>query len=118
MVVMAPMSRSINHKGLALLALTGERISASHALSIGLISEVVPKSTLMERASRICQSIAHQGPNALKATKAALLELSEREFESVIQELADTSALVSLGTEATEGILAFSEKRAPSWKKQ
>ncbi len=117
MVVMAPISRSINNKGLALLALTGERINASRALAIGLISEVVPKATLMERAMEVCQTISKQGPHAVRATKAALLDLTERDFDSVIHELADTSALVSLGAEATEGIKAFSEKRPPAWKK-
>lgn len=116
MVVMAPISRSIHTRGLSLLALTGERIDAARALALGLISEVVPKASLTTRAREVCQTITKQGPDAIKATKAAMLELSERDFDSVIHELADTSAIVSLGAEASEGIRAFTEKRSPAWK--
>jgi methylglutaconyl-CoA hydratase len=116
MVVMAPIARAVGHKNTARLALTAERINASHALHIGLISEIVPKADLHMRARSICDTISLQGPAAIQATKAALQEVPERDYPSFMHELADRSALVSLSAEALEGIQAFTEKRPATWR--
>lgn len=118
MVVMAPIMRAIGPKRTAHLALTGERITATQALSYGLINEVVSKSDLKKRTAALCESIVTQGPAAVRATKAALLDVAEREYPAFMHELADRSALLSVGDEACEGIVAFSEKRAPNWRPQ
>jgi methylglutaconyl-CoA hydratase len=116
MVVMAPLARAIGPKRLAQLVFTAERISSAQALAYGLISEVVPKNDLSVRARELCKTICSRGPGALQAAKAALLEVTERDYLSFMRELADRSALVSLSDEAAEGIKAFTEKRSPSWR--
>jgi enoyl-CoA hydratase/carnithine racemase len=117
MVVMAPLSRVVQKKALAHLLLTGERISSARALQIGLVSSVHPKASLTTEAHNVCKKLMKQGPNALKASKAALLEVSERDYLPFLHELADRSALLSLGAEASEGLTAFTQKREPSWRK-
>jgi enoyl-CoA hydratase/carnithine racemase len=116
MVVMAPLSRTIPRKALSLMALTGERLSAVQALAAGLVTMVVPKSELAARVHTICRTIQAQGPDAVRATKATLRDLAKHSGQPLIDELADRSALLSLGAEAAEGIAAFQEKRAPSWR--
>jgi methylglutaconyl-CoA hydratase len=116
MVVMSPLSRTIPGKALSFMALTGERISASQALSVGLITTIVAKSELATRVHTICRAIQNQGPDAVRATKATLRDLSSTATEPSLYELADRSALLSLGAEAAEGISAFQAKRSPSWR--
>src|SRR6202030_3123679 len=56
-------------RGAALkLLLTGAIIDAAEALRIGLVDEVVPAATLMERAEALGGEIAAQGPLAIAET--------------------------------------------------
>ncbi len=116
MVVLAPIARAIGHKRLARLAFTADRITAAQALSYGLISEVVPKKDLSARTRELCNTICSRGPGAIQAAKAALGEVTQRDYLLVLPELADRSALVSISEEACEGMQAFMEKRPPSWR--
>lgn len=116
MVVMAPLSRVVSKKALTHMVMTGERISASRALDIGLVSAVYPKQSLEAETKTLAKKLLKQGPNALKASKQALLDVSEGGYLSLLEELADRSALLSLGAEAEEGLAAFTQKRDPVWR--
>jgi len=116
LVVTAPLSQTVSPRGLDFLALSGERIGASEALRIGLITKIAPKESALEEALTLCKTIATRGPGAVQAAKTALRDLRTSCSTTGIYELADRSALVSLGDEATEGIRAFTEKRDPAWK--
>jgi methylglutaconyl-CoA hydratase len=117
LVVMAPMSRLVGKKALAHLLLTGERISAQRALEIGLVTSVHSKGSLDNVAKDLCEKLMRQGPEALKASKQGLLEVTEKDYRVAIREFADRSALLSIGPEASEGLLAFTQKREPSWRR-
>ena len=117
MVVMAPLSRVVGKKALTHLVMTGERISAKRALEIGLVTSVHTKASLDAETDSLCKKLIKQGPQALKASKQALLDVTERDYLPFLHELADRSALLSLGGEATEGLTAFTEKREPLWRK-
>lgn len=116
MVVMSPLSATLSPRLLSYLALTGERISAPEACSAGLVTRVVPKAQLADEAAALCKTICQRAPQAVRASKAALRDIPSSDRSTFIFELADRSALVSLGAEAAEGIAAFSAKRAPAWK--
>jgi enoyl-CoA hydratase/carnithine racemase len=83
---------------------------------MGLINKITSKESALNDATVLCQTIAQRGPNAVRATKAALRDARRNPKEAFIFELADRSALVSLSDEADEGIKAFTEKRAPLWR--
>jgi methylglutaconyl-CoA hydratase len=117
MVVMSPLEAVVDPRMLSYLALTGERISATEACKAGLITRVIAKDSLNAEAQAVCATIRQRGPIAVRATKAALRDIPLRSRDAYILELADRSALISLGAEAAEGIAAFQEKRAPAWKK-
>ncbi len=116
MVVMAPLLRTIGFRAVSALALTGERISAAEALRVGLVSKIMPKANLDRAVSELCTTIASNGPHAVRATKKALADLAESRSLTFMGELADRSSLVSLSSEALEGIAAFREKRTAKWK--
>jgi methylglutaconyl-CoA hydratase len=116
LVVTAPLTQSMTARGLAHVALSGERINAAEALRIGLVTRIVPKDSALSEALALCTTISQRGPAAVRATKTALLDARRNSSDTYIFELADRSALVSLSDEASEGIKAFTEKRAPTWK--
>jgi methylglutaconyl-CoA hydratase len=115
MVVTYPLSLVMTPRTLSYIALSGERISATQAREAGLVTRVVPRAALASEAQALCATIAKRGPNAVRATKQTIRELLSARGEKVMGELADRSALVSIGAEASEGITAFTEKRAPRW---
>jgi methylglutaconyl-CoA hydratase len=116
MVVMSPLAATLSPRLLSYLALTGERISATEACNAGLVTRIVPKDKLADEVEALCKTICRRGPQAVRATKTALRDIPLKDRSTFIFELADRSALVSLGAEATEGIEAFTAKRAPAWK--
>jgi E-phenylitaconyl-CoA hydratase len=54
-----------------------ERITAETALRIGLVTEVVPRDGLRERAREIARSIAQRNPKAIQGTVRAIWESLE-----------------------------------------
>jgi enoyl-CoA hydratase/carnithine racemase len=116
MVVLAPLRQRVAPGVLRLMAIRGERINAQRALEAGLVSQVVAKEQLESLIKTLCEGIIAQGPQAVRATKSALRDIQGVNLHEQMLDLADRSALVSIGDEAVEGIAAFREKRAPSWK--
>ena len=64
------------------LILTGRKITASEALSMGLVNKVVPRRQLMDEALGLAETLASNPPKALKAAKALINSSSyEKEAE-------------------------------------
>jgi enoyl-CoA hydratase len=97
------------------VALTGELIDAQRAASWGLVNRVVPATELLEVALGLAQTIAANGPLAIRMTKdlvrRAVLDDPRRGWATP-EEL--TSIFAS--EDAQEGAMAFLEKRPASWK--
>ena len=69
------------------LALMGseERITAQTALRIGLVTEVVPRPKLRDRARAIAQSIAARNPKAIQGTVRAIWESLDMTRSTALQ---------------------------------
>ena len=98
------------------MILTGETISASEALRIGLVSKVVPQNELMPLAKSMARSMAAQSPLALSAAKEAVNKGMELTLEQGLRLEADLYFLLHTTEDRTEGIKAFLEKRPPKFK--
>lgn len=100
------------------LALLGvhERMSAERAREIGLVSEVVPRAELRERAAWAAQVIADSPALAIQGTMRALwtaLEMSRS------QALAVANLFTRIGSDATafkEGQERFASGERPKWR--
>ena len=68
------------------MMLTGRAIDAQTALSIGLVSRVVPYARLMDEALAVAGTIAKLDPFAVKAAKAATLRSFRRDLDADIEE--------------------------------
>ncbi|EKF25044.1 enoyl-CoA hydratase/isomerase family protein [Mycolicibacterium hassiacum DSM 44199] len=64
---------------------TEERITAATALRIGLVSEVVPRERLWERAAQIAAAIAARNPTAIQGSVRAIWESLDMTRSTALQ---------------------------------
>ena len=98
------------------MILCGERIKAAKAEQIGLVEEVVPTGTALDRAMALAEQVGEQSPISVTACKKLIH--SARDI-CISQGLVDERAVfvVLFSTEdQREGVNAFLEKRKPVWK--
>lgn len=98
--------------------LTAERFSATEALHLGLIHEIVETNTLEKRLHYFIDLLESNGPQALKNTKTLIHTLTSPQQASVdpIAYTAHLLATTRRSKEAAEGLAAFLEKRKPQWQ--
>jgi methylglutaconyl-CoA hydratase len=90
------------------LFLTGERFDAATALQAGLVHEVA--ADLDEAVARVLGDLLAGGPEAVRAAKRLVRERPEGTDTARIAAERRTS------DEGQEGLRAFLEKRAPTWR--
>jgi naphthoate synthase len=92
------------------------RYSASQALAMGLVNEVVPLAELEATTVAWCREMLALSPMALRCMKAAFN--AETDGMAGIQELAgNTTLLFYMTEEAQEGREAFKERRPPDFSR-
>lgn len=97
------------------MALTGERIGAEQAQCIGLVSELVEPTALLDRALALAQTIAANAPLAVQAIKKLSRQTSHLS-EADAQQLTELTWGVLRDTEdRIEGRKAFADKRPPTY---
>jgi len=101
---------------------TGEPITSTEALNLGLINQVVPdgeKDAALEAAIALARRITVNAPLAVQASKrvaigadAGVVAVDEPGWSRTMREVATVFAT----EDAKEGPLAFAQKRSPVWK--
>jgi enoyl-CoA hydratase/carnithine racemase len=93
-----------------------ERMSAQRAYELGLITEVVKKEALRDRAWELADIVNRNAPLAVRGTRLAIRKgLSLPVYEAEL--LAESYRMrVAQTRDAQEGPKAFLEKRKPDWK--
>ncbi|BBZ51220.1 enoyl-CoA hydratase family protein [Mycobacterium heidelbergense] len=93
--------------------LTGETFNAARAAEIGLVTMAV--DDVEATVAKLVADVSRGSPQGLAASKAlttaAVLEAFDRDAERLTEE----SARLFVSDEAREGMLAFLQKRPPSW---
>ena len=110
--------RKIPAEAVMRMALVGrhERMSATRAHQLGMISEIVdPPERLREAAQELAEKIARNSPAAMAATKRALWGALELGLTDACK--AGAQELVSMWghPDQLEGPASFAEKREPVW---
>lgn len=91
------------------LLLTGETVSASEALKLGLVDEVVPAAALLDRAQALAKQIAANGPIAVRCCIEAV-------HRGDLSAEAALFGKVCATDDMKEGTRAFLEKRSPRFE--
>ncbi|MCX7975360.1 MAG: enoyl-CoA hydratase-related protein [Candidatus Aminicenantes bacterium] len=106
-------------KGRALeVILSGRMVTASEALSWGLVNRVVPTERLMEEAENLAKEIIKNGPLALGLAIEAINRGLDRPLEEALEIEAEIFGQVCATEDAREGTAAFLEKRPPRFRGQ
>ena len=98
------------------MLLTGEMIGADTALEFGLVNRVVPREALAETVSDLARTISAKSPLSVKLGKAAVTKQAGMGLADAYDCAARAMVENMLAGDAEEGISAFLEKRAPSWR--
>jgi methylglutaconyl-CoA hydratase len=98
------------------LFLTGERFGGERALGIGLVSEVVAdESALGERVDALLGEILSAGPEATRNAKAVIRDQRGLPRTESLRLTVERAARQRVSPEGQEGLVAFLDKRPPSW---
>jgi enoyl-CoA hydratase len=98
------------------MLLTGEIITATEALEIGLVGRLAPAGELAGEARKLAETVAAKGPLALRYLKEAVLKGLDMTLEQGLRLEADLYFLLHTTADRTEGITAFREKREPEFR--
>ncbi|MEO1092405.1 MAG: enoyl-CoA hydratase-related protein [Pseudomonadota bacterium] len=108
--------RAVGARAARRLFLTGERISAARAQSLGLVHDVVPAAALDGAVATVVDDLRKGAPGALTEAKRLVETLANDPADDArLDEATHLIARVRAGAEAREGLSAFLEKRPPDW---
>jgi enoyl-CoA hydratase len=98
------------------MILTGRMIGAREALGLGLVARVVAREAWLDEARRVAGDIAAKGPIAARLAKEAVDQAFEMPLSAGVEFERRAFYLARASEDATEGLTAFVEKRAPDFK--
>jgi methylglutaconyl-CoA hydratase len=102
----------LSPRAAAELFLTGEVFDGSRAAAVGLVNLAVDVDKIDATVNAWCASLVRGAPKALTATKNLL---AQKPGIADLGELAVLSLEFFGSAEGREGVMAFREKRDPSW---
>lgn len=96
--------------------LTADEFDATEAHRIGIVQEIVPTGTQLERAIEIAEQIAELAPLAVQETKAASRRYVVEGFDAAVAALGPTQQRLLASDDAKEGVQSFIERRSAVFK--
>ena len=115
---MVALTRAVGRKQAMQMLLTGDRVSASDAVAIGLINKAVPSDQLDEAVRELAGKIVESSPNIVSLGKEAFyrqVSVPQRDAYKYASEVMTFNATMA---DAQEGISAFLDKRKPNWPRR
>jgi enoyl-CoA hydratase len=97
------------------MLMTGDPIPAREAHRLGMVTELHPRTELMDAALRIAERIARNSPTAVQAVKRAVRTGDAQPVEQAIATMMDAHWRSAVHPDRVEGIGAFNEGREPTF---
>jgi enoyl-CoA hydratase len=96
--------------------LTGERIDANTALSMGLVHKVVAPEQVPSECEKLASLLCQKSPFAISLALQAINSGSEIDLENGLDFETALTAIATASQDAREGLQAMQSKRPPSFK--
>jgi dehydration protein DpgD len=96
--------------------LTGRRMTADHALELGLVNEVVSFARLDQAVAEWTSDLLRSAPLSVRAIKEAVYRSLDMPLEQAFTTRFRWEDQRMLSQDAVEGPRAFAEKRQPVWR--
>jgi enoyl-CoA hydratase len=109
------LSRLVGRDRAMELVLTGRHVSAAEALSMGLVTRVVPAASLMDEALAFATELASKAPLAVRYAMEAINRGVDMPFEQACAYEAALFGLATATADMREGTRAFLVKRKPTF---
>lgn len=94
------------------MSLLREIYSASTALELGLVTEVVPADTFDERVGAVVTALAEGAPLAMRSTIRLMRRAANQSLDQSLEDAAAAVNYVNHSADVSEGIAAFMQRRA------
>jgi methylglutaconyl-CoA hydratase len=105
----------IGEKKAKALLLSGRVLNAEEALSMGLVTEVVPEGELIERVHSLAASLLKNSPESMSAVKKLLSGFAKERLDRDLTRAMRWNEKIRNSPDFKEGLRAFLEKRDPVW---
>jgi methylglutaconyl-CoA hydratase len=97
------------------LLLSGRILDAQEALSLGLITEVVPEGALFARVEALAALLLKNSPESMSAVKKLLSGYAKERLDRDLARAMRWNEKIRNSADFREGLSAFLEKRDPVW---
>jgi enoyl-CoA hydratase len=97
------------------MLLTGERINAERAWSLGLVNELAADGEALEGALDLARRICLNSPNSVRATLTAVQATTDAQDEAGWEATSVGLSKILDSADMREGVEAFMQKRTPNW---
>jgi enoyl-CoA hydratase len=98
------------------LILTGDRLDARRAASLGLVNRIVPDGGALRAAIVLGDQIASNAPLAVVGSKQVVTQSRHWPYEERFSRQQSIAEPIFASEDAREGATAFAEKRIPVWR--
>ncbi|KIL47463.1 enoyl-CoA hydratase-related protein [Jeotgalibacillus campisalis] len=106
----------IGHARAMELAVLGEKITAQEAKEFGLVNRVIEDGNWEQEVADFAAKLSNKPTKAIGLIKQLLQKSWENDLPQFLLEESYSQRIAGLSTDHQEGLLAFKEKRTPSFK--
>lgn len=115
-IVSVFLTRQIGEKRTRDLLLTGRLVDAPEAKELGLINEIVPPETLMDRVKELAEVLIAASPASVTRAKRLLVTAAAASLDADLERAVLENARMRCTPDFKEGLASFLEKRKPVWQ--
>jgi enoyl-CoA hydratase/carnithine racemase len=116
MMVGALLYRNVGRKKAVDMVLTGRKIPATEAESMGLITRAVEPDRLDQEIQETLRLLTSKSSIGMRIGKEAFYAMSDMPFEEAVDYLCEALGRAISTEDAMEGMMAFMQKREPKFK--
>jgi enoyl-CoA hydratase len=98
------------------ILLRGAPLSAGRALELGLVNQVLPKTSLEAETMALAAELAANAPLSVRGFKEGIAKASLPDADSYTDDMNALLVRVMASEDASEGLRAFLEKRSPEYR--